>query len=196
MQERITAEKARLASTRVAEDSPVAAAAAAACAQPVVRSTTLEELLRRPHVHYPTLAAHGCGGAEDLTAGEAECAEIDIKYAGFIQRQERQLEQMAGKASRLIPEDVDYAAISTLSMEAREKLAKIRPRDIGQAGRIGGVSPADVSALLLHLEVLRRKRAASAAAGGAAEDVQQRNSAVLAAGLATKPAAALAAVVM
>jgi tRNA uridine 5-carboxymethylaminomethyl modification enzyme len=128
--------------------------------------TTLEELLRRPHVHYPVLANKGAGSdpASGLTRGEQECVEIEIKYAGFIVRQQKQLEQVAAKAGRKIPEDIDYAGIGTLSLEAREKLGKIRPRDIGQAGRIGGVSPADVSALLLHLEVARRRGEAAAAA--------------------------------
>lgn len=75
--------------------------------------------------------------------------------------QEKQLEQLAGKARKKLPADLDYASISTISMEAREKLAKFRPADIGQASRIGGVNPADISALLLHLEVQKRRAAAA-----------------------------------
>ncbi|KAF8064511.1 mnmG [Scenedesmus sp. PABB004] len=171
-QARVEEEKARLAATRVSETSALAAAVAAASGQPLARGATLEELLRRPHVHHGLLCAHGHGpppGAPPLSAAEAEAAEIDIKYAGFIARQEKQLAQLAAKAGRKIPADLDYAAIPTLSLEAREKLAKFRPADIGQAGRIGGVSPADVAALLLHLEVSRRRAAgAEAAAAGAA----------------------------
>lgn len=80
--------------------------------------------------------------------------------------QEKQLEQLAGKARKKLPVDLDYASITTLSMEAREKLAKFRPADIGQASRIGGVNPADISALLLHLEVQKRRTAAAAAGAG------------------------------
>ncbi len=71
------------------------------------------------------LEEHGHGGAEGLTAAEKEAAEIDIKYAGFVRRQERQLAQADARQSIILPADLDYAAISTLRMEAREKLAKV-----------------------------------------------------------------------
>ena len=80
-----------------------------------------------------------------------------MKYAGFIKRQEAQVQKVMGKMSKPIPENVDYASITTLRMEAREKLAKMRPTTVGQASRIGGVTPADVSSLLVHLEVGARK---------------------------------------
>eukprot|EP00775_Hariotina_reticulata_P005022 gene5022-5264_t len=87
------------------------------------------------------LVEHGCGPdpASGVSFTEAECAEIDIKYAGFISRQEKQLEQLAAKSSKKIPVDIDFSVISTLSLEAREKLHKFRPADIGQASRIGGI---------------------------------------------------------
>ncbi|KAK9817642.1 hypothetical protein WJX72_000050 [[Myrmecia] bisecta] len=160
-QQKITDEKLRLGTTRVREDSAVAQAFAAASGQKVPAAVTLEELLRRPHVHYSLLEEHGAGG-DNLSLEEKEAAEIDIKYAGFISRQTKQLEQMGAKLSKPIPDNIDYSAISTLSMESREKLAKVRPRDIGQASRIGGVNPADISNLLIHLEVRRRKAVAAA----------------------------------
>jgi tRNA uridine 5-carboxymethylaminomethyl modification enzyme len=179
-QARIEAEKSRLASTRVTETSELAAAVAEASGQSLQRAATLEELLRRPHVHHPLLVAHGHGPSADMgiTPAEAECAEIDIKYAGFISRQEKQLQQLAGKASKKIPADIDYSSISTLSLEAREKLTKFRPADIGQASRIGGVNPADISALLLHLEVQRRRAAAAAAEGSDSQQQQQQQQGV------------------
>ncbi|CAL8463849.1 g3383 [Coccomyxa elongata] len=156
----IDAEKERLASVRVREDSALAQEAAHISGQQVPGIASLEELLRRPHVHYRLLERHGHGGAVELTAAEKEAAEIDIKYAGFVRRQERQLAQADSRQSVTLPANLDYAAISTLRMEAREKLAKIRPRDIGQAARMGGVNPADIDNLLIHLEVQRRQRSA------------------------------------
>ncbi|EFJ44771.1 hypothetical protein VOLCADRAFT_121255 [Volvox carteri f. nagariensis] len=162
-QARIEAEKARLAACRIRADSEAALAAAALSGHAVPSSLTLEELLRRPHVHYSILERHGLDGGSELSFAEREAVEIDIKYAGFIARQEKQLAAFSSKSSKPLPPDLDYSAISTLSLEAREKLNKIRPRDIGQASRIGGVSPADVSALLVHLEVARRRAAAAKA---------------------------------
>lgn len=170
-QARIEADKARLAATRVRPDAPVAQAAAALSGHAVTNSPTLEELLRRPHVHYAVLDEHGLGGGQQgMSFAEREAVEVDIKYAGFIARQEKQLAALSAKASKPLPPDLDYGAIATLSLEAREKLSKIRPADIGQASRIGGVSPADISALLVHLEVARRR----AAAAGSKAAGQQR----------------------
>lgn len=71
---------------------------------------------------------------------------------------------MQSKAGKHLPDDLDYFAVSTMSMEAREKLSKVRPKDVGQASRIGGVNPADISALLVHMEVQKRRAAAAAKA--------------------------------
>jgi len=125
LQARIAAEQERLARVRVAEGSPVALQAEVLGNQKVTRPITLEELLRRPHVHYRVLDDNGLGAA-DMTFLEKEAVEIQIKYAGFIARQQKQLEQVASKAARKLPEDLDYMSIATLSMEAREKLAKVR----------------------------------------------------------------------
>jgi tRNA uridine 5-carboxymethylaminomethyl modification enzyme len=84
-------------------------------------------------------------------------AEIDIKYSGYLARQEQQIERVRRQLGRAIPTDIAYEGIRTLSSEAREKLTAIQPRSLGQASRIPGVSPADVNALLLWLELERRK---------------------------------------
>lgn len=156
-QAKIVAEKSRLLHTKLGADSSLAQEVAALSDQIMKGPVTLDNMLRRPHVHYELLEKHGRGSAE-LSVAEKECVEIDLKYAGFISRQQQQLEQMATKQHKPIPQDIDYQAISTLSLEAREKLSKVRPLDIGQASRVGGVNPSDITALLIFMEVQRRKR--------------------------------------
>ena len=77
--------------------------------------------------------------------------ELAVKYEGYIRRQEKQIAEMERLENRLLPEDIDYAAIQGLRLEAREKLAKLRPRSLGQAGRVSGVSPADIAVLMVYL---------------------------------------------
>lgn len=162
---RIAAEEARLAAVRVQPETQVAIAAAEVAGQAVPGISSLADLLRRPHVHYSLLEAHGFGAdeASALTGAEKEAVEIEIKYSGFIKRQEKQLAVVSAKHSKRIPDDLDYHAITTLSKESREKLTRVRPRDIGQASRIGGVNPSDISNLLVHLETRRRGQAATVA---------------------------------
>ena len=78
--------------------------------------------------------------------------EIQIKYAGYLARQEKQVAEFKKEESRRLPEDIDYNAITGLRLEARQKLSEIRPMSIGQAGRISGVSPSDIAVLLIWLE--------------------------------------------
>ena len=153
-QEKIIAEKERLHSTRIKERDPVGIAVASATGQKIKGSITLADLLRRPGFHYPDLAEHNLHNPE-LAQPEAEGAEIDIKYSGYIKRQENQIEQVSRHANRKLPSAIDYMTIDTLSMEAREKLNKVRPLTVGQASRIGGVNPADINALLVYLEINR-----------------------------------------
>lgn len=153
-------EKKRLDSERVKEHEPIGKTIAADMGQSIKGAISLANLLRRPQFHYQNLEHYGLGNAS-LTKSEKEGVEIEIKYAGYIQRQAKQIEQVTRQEKRRLPEQLDYAAIQTLSMEAREKLAKVQPLTIGQASRIGGVNPADINALLVHLEVMNRKAIAN-----------------------------------
>ena len=125
--------------------------------QKIKDAIALADLLRRPRFHYTHLEQYGLGNP-DLARAEKEGAEIDIKYSGYIQRQKNQIEQVAKQTNRKLPQSLDYMAIDTLSMEAREKLTAVKPMTVGQATRIGGVNPADINALLVHLEVKARQR--------------------------------------
>jgi len=155
----ITAEKERLQGTRVKERDDAGRQIAADTQQKIKGSITLAELLRRPGFHYCDLERYGLGDLA-LNAVEKESAEIEIKYSGYIQRQQNQIEQIARNANRKLPAEIDYMAIETLSMESREKLSRVRPLTVGQASRIGGVNPADINALLVYLEVKSRQQTA------------------------------------
>jgi tRNA uridine 5-carboxymethylaminomethyl modification enzyme len=155
-QAHITAEKERLHETRIKEQSDVGRAIVQDTQQAIKGSITLAELLRRPGWHYADLDRYGLSDPA-LQQAEAEGAEIDIKYSGYIQRQQHQIDLVARQEHRKLPPELDYHGIDTLSKEAREKLAKVKPLTIGQATRIGGVNPADVNALLVYLEVQARQ---------------------------------------
>jgi len=159
-QAQITAEKERLYSTRLKEQDPIAQSITAQSQQRIKGSIVLADLLRRPGFHYPDLEAFGLGNAH-LQQSEKEGVEIDIKYSGYIKRQQTQIEQVSRQSQRPLPQGINYLTIETLSMEAREKLNHIRPLTIGQASRIGGVNPADINALLVYLELTRGSRQAS-----------------------------------
>ena len=118
---------------------------------PVANSARLADLLRRPQVTYADIAPFDPGRPE-LPQAVTEEVEIQVKYAGYLARQEKQVAEFKKEESRLLPEDMDYSAIAGLRLEAREKLERIRPMSIGQASRISGVSPADIAVLLIYLE--------------------------------------------
>ncbi len=118
---------------------------------PVENSARLADLLRRPQISYGDIAPFDPDRPE-LPEAVTEEVEIQIKYAGYLARQEKQVAEFKKEESRLLPADMDYESISGLRLEARQKLAQIRPMSIGQAGRISGVSPADIAVLLIWLE--------------------------------------------
>ncbi|MHC5725064.1 MAG: tRNA uridine-5-carboxymethylaminomethyl(34) synthesis enzyme MnmG [Nostoc sp.] len=155
-QANITTEKQRLQVTRVKEYDQIGIAIASNTQQLIKGSITLNELLRRPGFHYVDLDRFGLGNP-NLNRAEKEGAEIEIKYFGYLARQQNQIDQIARQAHRHLPGDLDYTIIDTLSKEAREKLTHVKPLTLGQAARIGGVNPADINALLLYLELGRTK---------------------------------------
>ena len=118
---------------------------------PVENSARLADLLRRPQVTYADIAPFD-PGRPDLPEAVTQEVEIQVKYAGYLARQEKQVAEFKKEETRLLPKDLDYSAIAGLRLEARDKLSQIRPMSIGQASRISGVSPADIAVLLIWLE--------------------------------------------
>jgi len=123
---------------------------------PVNDGAPLIALLRRPQIHYEDLRAFD-PDMPDLPEEVTEQVEISVKYEGYIQRQDQDVKELRRLEQRVLPEEIDYHAIQGLRLEAREKLSAIRPLNLGQAGRISGVSPADVAALMIHLERIDNK---------------------------------------
>ena len=122
---------------------------------PLTSGITLEELIKRPELNYEILAPLD-PDRPLLARGVAEQVSINIKYEGYIKRQLKQIEQFKKLEKKKIPEDLDYREVPSLRIEARQKLEEYHPVSIGQASRISGVSPADISVLLVYLE--QRKR--------------------------------------
>ena len=149
--EAVRRELNRLESCGIAANEELNAMLAARDSAPVTNSARLADLLRRPNVSYEDLAPFDPGRPE-LPAAVTEEVQIQLKYAGYLARQEKQVEQFRKEEARLLPPDLDYEAISGLRLEARQKLSEIRPLSIGQAGRISGVSPADIAVLLIYME--------------------------------------------
>ena len=121
---------------------------------PVANSARLADLIRRPQITYGDIAPFDPDRPE-LPESVTDEVEIQIKYAGYLERQEKQVAEFKKEESRLLPDHIDYNSIVGLRLEAREKLEQIRPMSIGQAGRISGVSPSDIAVLLIYLEQQR-----------------------------------------
>ncbi len=149
--EAVRREIARLEGCGVPASDALNEMLAARDSAPVANSARLADLLRRPQVTYADIAPFD-PDRPALSAAVTEEVEIQVKYAGYLARQEKQVSEFKKEEARLLPENIDYHAIGGLRVEAREKLAQIRPVSIGQAGRISGVSPADIAVLLIWLE--------------------------------------------
>ena len=147
----VDAECARLEKTHLAPSDALAAMLTAHGTAPTSSGVSLADLLRRPQITYADLAPFDPARPE-LPRVVTEQAEIRLKYAGYIQRQLRQVAEFTRLEERLLPPDLDYRQVSCLRLEARQKLSDIRPASLGQASRISGVSPADIATLMVYLE--------------------------------------------
>ena len=145
----------RLRDTHV-KTAELRAAMEAAGLAPAEQGGPAYELLRRPEIHYSLLAGL-IGPGAGVNTVMAERIETEIKYEGYIARQDRMIREVARHEKTLIPDGFDYAGLTGLTLEAREKLAAIRPKNLGQAGRIPGVSPSDIAQLSVALAVLGRR---------------------------------------
>ncbi|MGN0498164.1 MAG: tRNA uridine-5-carboxymethylaminomethyl(34) synthesis enzyme MnmG [Acutalibacteraceae bacterium] len=123
---------------------------------PVTTGIRLIDLIKRPQLGYDALKSID-NTRPDLDPNIFEQVEIEVKYEGYIKRQEAQIEQMRRLENKALPKNTDYSSISGLRLEAQEKLNKIKPHNIGQASRISGVSPADISVLVIWLSQLKNK---------------------------------------
>ena len=145
------AELSRLHDTILPPSEAVCAHLSACGTTPPVTGVRLDDLLKRPQLNYDNLAPID-PDRPALDPLVAEKVEVELKYAGYIRRQEADIHEMRRLESRVLPEEVDYYTIAGLRKEAQEKLSKVRPHNLGQASRISGVSPADVAVLIVWLQ--------------------------------------------
>lgn len=148
--EQIEAERRRVQTTSVPLTDELQALLVSRETSPLKSGVKLEDLLKRPQLDYACLAPFD-PTRPDYPPEVFEQVEIELKYEGYIKRQQAQIREMRRLESKQIPEDICYNTIDGLRLEAREKLGKIRPQNVGQASRISGVSPADISVLLIYL---------------------------------------------
>ena len=152
--EKIEKEKERAASVSIKKTPELDAALVSRGTVPLEKGLKMAELLKRPGVDYKLLEPFD-PGRPDYSYEIFEQVEIDIKYEGYLRRQQAQINELKRLEVQEIPEDINYNEITGLRLEAAEKLSKIRPETIGKASRISGVSPADVSILIVYLERIR-----------------------------------------
>ena len=150
--EQVELERQRLRSTWIHPQHPSLAAVNALVTTPLSREQSLEELLRRPEVTYDALMAIEGVGPSVSDHAAAEQVEIQIKYAGYIERQHDEVAKQLRNENTLLPQDMDYHQVNGLSNEVKAKLSDTKPQTIGQASRISGITPAAISILLVHLK--------------------------------------------
>ena len=156
----LDAEKKKLHSIRLDPSPAVNESLARIGSAPLAKPQTLAELLKRPEVGYGDLIpilGEGKGFSPSPDKEITGEAETQIKYEGYIAKQEKSVKQISRLESRVIPNDFVYDGLANLSAEAKQKLNTIRPRTLGQASRIDGVTPADISFLTIYLENRRRR---------------------------------------
>lgn len=154
-QEMVEAEVERLETTAVHSSAEVNARLEELGTSALKQAATLADLLRRPEICYEDLRHFS--ELPELPRPVREQVEIRVKYQGYLARQEAAIERFERMESKLLPEDLDYAQIKGLSKEAVERLSSVRPISVGQASRVSGVTPADISVLLIYLEQERRR---------------------------------------
>ena len=150
--EQVEQERQRIRSTWIHQQHPALEAVNALVNTPLSREQSLEELLRRPEVTYDALMAIEGVGPALLDQAAADQVEIQIKYAGYIERQHDEVEKQLRNENTLLPLDMDYRDVNSLSNEVIAKLNDAKPQTIGQASRISGITPAAISILLVHLK--------------------------------------------
>ena len=156
-EKQISEEINRLENTNIGASKEVQTLLESLNSTPLKTGTTLAELIKRPELDYDLISPIDSNRPE-LPKEVTVQVNINVKYEGYIKRQLNQAEHFKKLEDKLIPEDIDYAEIQSLRLEAKQKLAQIKPLSIGQASRISGVSPADISVLLIYLEQYRRKK--------------------------------------
>ena len=155
--EQIQDEIARVKNMRVGAGAAIQRCLTELGSTPLTTSATMAELIRRPELTYQVLSPID-PDRPDLPFDVQEEINIEIKYEGYITRQERQVEQFRKMEEKKIPEDINYDDVPSLRNEARQKLKEVRPSSIGQASRVMGVNPADVSVLMVYLKTRTEKR--------------------------------------
>ena len=156
-QELIDQEKSRLEEERIKESDQNAKEIYSSTGTPIKGSITLANFLRRTEIHFKDLIDYNLI-MKNVPLDVQEAVEIDIKYSGYLERQKAQINQLKQQSKKLLPKNLNYNNIKTLSKEAREKLTISQPKSLGHAAQIPGVSKADLTALLVWLKIEKIKK--------------------------------------